>query len=117
MCMGTPLKVISINDMGMAECIDACNRAYYTAVQTVLLDGPPRVGDWMLVHIDTAIRCLCAAEAAQIANAIAAVEAASKGESFAHLIADLVDTEPQLPEHLRGEHAHGSHHSISEPSK
>lgn len=114
MCMGTPLKLISIDDMGIAECIDAADRAYFCRVQTVLLDVPPRVGDWILVHIDTAMRSIDEDEAIQIANAIAAVEAASKGEAFKHLVGDLLDREPQLPDHLRGEHAHGNHHTVSE---
>lgn len=114
MCMGTPLKVIAIDDMGMAECIDAANRAHFSRVQTVLLDTPPRVGDWVLVHIDTAMRSIGEDEATQIANAIAAVAAASKGESFRHLVADLFDREPQLPDHLQGDHGHGNHHLFNE---
>ena len=55
----------------------------------------------MLVHIDTAIRTLDAEEARQIDDALRGLEAAMRGESFDDHFADLINREPQLPEHLR----------------
>ncbi len=55
----------------------------------------------MLVHIDTAIRVLDAEEARLIDDALKGLEAAMRGENFDALFADLIDHEPQLPEHLR----------------
>lgn len=101
MCVGIPLCVQHIGDDGMAHCADAAGEAYAMPVHTALLDQPPQPGDWLLTHIDTAIRPLEAGEGQQIADALEAVRRASRGEDFEHLIADLVDREPQLPAHLR----------------
>ena len=44
-------------------------------------------------------------QGAMAADALEALEMAMRGESdFEHLFADLIDREPQLPEHLREEH-------------
>ncbi len=40
-------------------------------------------------------------KARQITDALRAVLAASEGAAFDHLIADLIDREPPLPEHLK----------------
>lgn len=71
------------------------------AVDTSLLDDPLQFGDWLLVHVNVAIRPLDALEARQIGDALQAVTAAASGQPFEHLIADLIDREPQLPDHLR----------------
>jgi hydrogenase expression/formation protein HypC len=71
-------------------------------VDVSLLEGVPAPGDWLLVHVGIAIRGLEPEEAGQIADALRAVDAAARGEPFEHLIADLIDREPQLPPHLRG---------------
>ncbi len=70
-------------------------------VETSLLEQPPQPGDWLLVHVNVAIRALDAGEAGQISDALLAVTRAAAGESFEHLLADLIDREPQLPAHLR----------------
>jgi hydrogenase expression/formation protein HypC len=102
MCIATPLQVNAIDcESGLARCSEFDGQAYPQAIQTALLDQPPATGDWLLIHVDTAIRTLEADEAEQIANALAAVAAASRGDPFEHLLADLIDREPELPEHLR----------------
>ena len=72
-------------------------------VDTSLLDRLPAVGDWLLVHVNIAVRAISQLEAQQIGDALQAVTAAASGQPFEHLLADLIDREPQLPEHLRQE--------------
>ena len=102
MCLGVPVTVVERSERGVL-CRDADGGVRRVDVQ--LLDAPPEVGDALLVHVDVALRPLDAAEARAIADALAAVEAAAAGRPYEHLIADLVDREPELPAHLRGEHA------------
>jgi len=70
-------------------------------VNTQLLDSPPVVGDWLMIHVDIAIQTLTEQAASDTADAILAVTRAARGESFEHLLGDLIDREPQLPAHLR----------------
>lgn len=112
MCIGTPLKVLTIDEAGWAQCAEACGQTYFQPVQTVLLDTTPKSGDWVLTHIDTAIRALSENEALQIVAALAAVKAASRGDPFEHLLADLIDREPELPVHLRAVKA-DTHHGVA----
>jgi hydrogenase expression/formation protein HypC len=96
MCLGVPMTVIETN--GMSALCE--RRGEQRRVSVLLLDQPP-VGAQVLVFIDNAVRLLDAEEARQIDNAIDGLAAASNGEAFNHLFADLIDREPQLPEHLR----------------
>jgi hydrogenase expression/formation protein HypC len=66
-----------------------------------LLVGPQQVGTRILVHIDSAIRPLDDEEAAQLDQALDGLAAALRGENFDSAFADLIEREPQLPEHLR----------------
>jgi hydrogenase expression/formation protein HypC len=103
MCLGIPMTVISAAN-GVASCaVDGEMRT----ISTLLLDGEPVPGDWLLVHQGTAMRLIDADEARAIGDALRAVIAAAEGRDFAHLIADLVDREPPLPEHLREAAAKG----------
>jgi hydrogenase expression/formation protein HypC len=95
------MRVLGIAENGLAQCADASGMPVAQAIQTALLDRPPVTGEWLLVHIDTAIRLLEAGEARLIADAIDAVQLAARGDRFEHLLADLIDREPQLPAHLR----------------
>lgn len=100
MCLGVPMQVIKA-DAHSARC------QWDTRFEDVSLAliGPVEVGQHVLVYLGSAIRVLSAEEAQQIANALLAVDHAAKGESFDHLIADLIDREPQLPPHLQAAHA------------
>jgi hydrogenase expression/formation protein HypC len=65
--------------------------------------GPQPAGTWVLAFQGAARRVLSAAEAAQTNAALDALEAAIAGEQdLGPFFADLLDREPQLPEHLRG---------------
>ena len=96
MCLGVPMTIIE-TDGASALCERRGDRRL---VSVLLLDQPP-VGAQVLVFIDNALRLLGAEEARQIDNAIEGLAAACNGEDFEHLFADLIDREPELPEHLR----------------
>ena len=111
MCIGVPMQVSVVSGAGTAVCVGGQEGSGARTVDTLLLDSPARPGDWLLVHVGVAIRALDAEEARQIADALRAVTAAAAGEPFEHLLADLIDREPQLPPHLRqpdaSERGHG----------
>jgi hydrogenase expression/formation protein HypC len=78
-----------------------CQRGEATRRVSTMLIGAQQPGTQVLVHIDTAIRVLEADEARLIEDALVGLDAAIRGEDFESLFADLIDREPQLPEHLR----------------
>ncbi len=98
MCVGIPLCVLAVEDQ-TALGRNAENQLRY--VNLALLDHAVEVGDWILVHGDTALYSLTPEEAAHISDALQAVALAARGEPFEHLLRDLIDREPQLPPHLR----------------
>lgn len=96
MCLGIPMTIRDGDDMSaLAE------RHGETRRVSMMLLGAQPAGTLVLVHIDTAVRVLEAAEAQLIDHALEGVAAALDGRSFDHLFADLVDREPQLPDFLR----------------
>ncbi len=101
MCVGIPMQVSTVPFAGTAMCVLDREDCAARNVDTLLLDRPARPGDWLLVHVGIAIRALDEEEARQIADALRAATAAAAGEPFEHLLADLIDREPQLPPHLR----------------
>jgi hydrogenase expression/formation protein HypC len=96
MCLGVPMRIVEGDELSAL-----CVRGDESRRVSMMLVGPQPVGTVVLVHIDTAIRVLDALEAQQIDDALKGLEAAMRGESFESLFADLIDREPQLPEHLR----------------
>ncbi len=100
MCVGIPMTVVQVDDL-KATCVPLLEGSAPSMV-TLALTGPVPVGGHVLVHLESAIRVLDAEEAGQIANALAAVTAAASGQPFDHLLADLIDREPQLPPGLDG---------------
>lgn len=99
MCLGVPMRIERFDgDLALCRAEGSAERR---AVSTLLLDASPSAGDWLLVHVNTAVRALSAEEARLITDALGAVAAAAAGDPFEHLIADLIDREPELPEHLR----------------
>lgn len=109
MCLGVPLRVCELLSPVAALCgyseVDSAPRQ----VNLALLEHPANIGDWLLVHVDIAIRTLPADEAAEISRALAALDAAAKGLPFEHLLADLFDREPELPAHLKPTYTEVSH--------
>jgi len=96
MCLGVPMTVIEGDDVTAL-----CARGDERRRVSVLLLGKQEVGAKVLVHIDSAVRVLDDEEAALIDKALVGLEAAMRGEDFESAFADLIDREPQLPEHLR----------------
>lgn len=100
MCIGFPMQVIASDEHG------ATVRAHDGERRIdMLLVGPQPPGTWVLEFHGAARRVLTAEEAAQTLDALAALDAAlndpSDSGAIDALFADLVDREPQLPEHLR----------------
>lgn len=68
----------------------------------MMLVGEQPKDTWLLVFLDTAREVISAEKAGQINDALEAMRLAMQGETdIDHLFADLVDREPELPEHLR----------------
>jgi hydrogenase expression/formation protein HypC len=96
MCLGIPMQVQSIEG-GYA----ICSGLGETRTVDMSLLGQQPVGSWLLVFVDVARELLDAQRAEQIGRAIQALSNASQGLPFDDLFADLLDREPQLPEHLQ----------------
>ena len=73
-----------------------------TRVDT-LLTGPLEAGQWILTFLGAAREVVSAEAAAQVGNALTALEAVLAGESvdLDACFADLANREPQLPPHMR----------------
>jgi hydrogenase expression/formation protein HypC len=99
MCLGIPMRMTRI-DGGYARCE---GRGEQRTVDIRLIDAPA-VGDWVLVFHAVARERLSEERARDVGRALDALEAALAGETDldAHF-ADLVNREPELPEHLRKE--------------
>ena len=72
MCLGTPRRVLAVDQDGAAAAVDGAGPA--ARVSLLALDGPVDVGDWVLVHAGFAVQRLGAEEGAAIAALIAAAE-------------------------------------------
>lgn len=96
MCLGLPMTIVETDGLS-ALCVYGTEQR---RVSVMLLSNPP-VGAKVLVYIDTAVRLLDDEEARLIGDAIEGLEAALNGENCDRYFADLIDREPQLPEHLR----------------
>jgi hydrogenase expression/formation protein HypC len=98
MCIGVPMQLLS-SASGRGLCEGRGNRE----TLDLMLVGEQPVGTWLLAFRGTAVRVLTADEARQTNGALDALEAALAGDDRidAHF-ADLVDRDPVLPVHLRG---------------
>ncbi|MGZ8219779.1 HypC/HybG/HupF family hydrogenase formation chaperone [Methylomagnum sp.] len=97
MCIGLPMRVIEAEEF-YALCE---GRGQVRRVDTRLV-GAQSVGSWLLVFLDAAREVLSPERAREVDDALQALEFAMAGNQFPeHLFADLIDREPQLPEHLR----------------
>lgn len=100
MCMGTPLKIVSLSaDGAWAECVSRDGSVAESL--DLRLVGPQPVGGWVLGFLGAAHSVLTEEEAAQVADALEAVALVQQGGSVDHLFADLVDREPELPDFLK----------------
>ncbi|MCP3392452.1 HypC/HybG/HupF family hydrogenase formation chaperone [Bradyrhizobium sp. CCGB12] len=96
MCLGLPMTIIETDGRSAL-----CEYGNQQRRISVMLLSEPSVGSKVLVCVDTAVRLLDADEARLIAQALDALYAILNGEDYDGFLADLIDHEPQLPEHLR----------------
>ena len=97
MCIGIPMRVMSVSDQGaIGE-----RRGERHALNTMLLDGV-EAGMWVLAFQGSAVRVMSPDEAERTEGALQALEAALAGaDRFDAYFGDLIDREPVLPPHLR----------------
>ncbi len=97
MCLGIPMQVVEA-DGNVATCR---GRQGLVRVDATLL-APVEPGEWLMIFLGHARERLPADEAARIDSALDALDAIQRGETdLDRYFPDLVDREPQLPEHLR----------------
>ena len=104
MCIGIPMQVIRADaDADGRGDFALCGEAAPGERVDMRLIGAQPVGTWILNFNGAARRVLDADEAAQIRDALGALDAALRGDvaGIDALFADLVNREPQLPDHLR----------------
>jgi len=96
MCIGLPMQVVAPGpNAAWCEGGGECRQVDMSLV------GEQVHGTWVMVFLDTAREVIDAARAAQVTAALAALEAALRGENVDRYFPDLVDREPQLPDFLR----------------
>ena len=96
MCIGVPHEII---ETGFTQA-RARSRSGEAVIDMALVGDQP-VGTHVLVFLGAAREVLDPLRAAQIADALEAMERVMAGDSnIDHLFADLIAREPQLPEHL-----------------
>ena len=97
MCLGVPVQVISTSP-GYA----ICDRDGEQVTIDMKLVGEQPPGTWVLVFLDAAREVIDEQKAMEISDALRALQLTFQGgHNVDHLFPDLVDREPQLPEHLR----------------
>lgn len=100
MCIGIPMQVAEPAGPGTAW----CERRGERLLIDMRLVGDAPAGSWVLVFQHAARERLDEGRARDIASAIEGLEAALAGHGdLDRHFADLVDREPELPEHLRRE--------------
>ncbi len=96
-CVGIPMQVIEADGN-----VAVCRGRHGTVRIDATLVTPVAPGEWLMTWLGAARAKLDADEAARIEQALDALEAVERGEiDLAKFFPDLVDREPQLPEHLR----------------
>ena len=98
MCIGLPFQVIQ-TERHKAYCQRGAEQRW---IDTSLV-GEVAPGDWLLVFLDAAREVLTAARAQQVEEAVSAIERVMAGHSvdLDDCFKDLVEREPQLPDHLK----------------
>lgn len=98
MCIGVPMQLVA-TDGGRAVGVGRGQRESLD----LMLVGEQPVGTWVLAFCGAARRVLGEDEARQTNAALDALEAVLAGASDVSIhFADLVEREPTLPEHLKG---------------
>ena len=98
MCIGTPMRIIATRDR-VAICSGRGSQEHIS----LALVGDLPVGTWILAFQGTAVRTMTDADAASTSAALDALEAVLQGEANVDAyFVDLIDREPMLPAHLKG---------------
>ncbi|EIJ32905.1 HypC/HybG/HupF family hydrogenase formation chaperone [Thiothrix nivea] len=96
MCIGIPMQIMAIDDR-----VALCREGGQQETIDISLLCDLKEGDWVLVYKGAAREYLPETRARQILQAVQALAAIRDGQDFEHFFADLIEREPQLPEHLR----------------
>jgi len=97
MCIGIPMQIDTCYGL-----IAHCNSEQGVEQVDISLVGPQPNGTWVLVFLGSAREVMSPEIARQTLDAISAMQSIMQGENnIEHLFADLIDREPQLPEHLQ----------------
>jgi hydrogenase expression/formation protein HypC len=98
MCVGTPMLVVA-TEATVAVCEGRGRREQID----LALVGEQPVGTWILAYQGSAVRTMTPDEAAQTSAALDALDAVLAGsDNVDAFFADLIDREPELPPHLKG---------------
>ena len=103
MCIGIPMRVVEA-EPGAAWCE---GRGERRRVNMALVGDQP-LGTWVLVFLDAAREVMDEEHAGLTNAALDALAAALRGENVDGYFRDLIEREPQLPEHLRPQAGEGS---------
>ena len=82
MCLGIPARLVA-GDTGHPDLVMVDMGGVSRAVNTGLLDEPPRPGDWVLVHMGFALSTMTAEEARDALAALGAEREAADREADA----------------------------------
>jgi hydrogenase expression/formation protein HypC len=98
MCVGTPMLIVAA-EATVAVCEGRGRREQID----LALVGEQPVGTWILAYQGSAVRTMTPDEAAQTSAALDALDAVLAGsDNVDAFFADLIDREPELPPHLKG---------------
>lgn len=101
MCIGIPMQVVETG-FGEARCKNG--EAIETIDTALVSDLEP--GEWVMVFLGAAREKISAEYAHQCRDALAALQTVmGGGNDYEHLIADLIDREPELPDFLKDENS------------
>lgn len=108
MCLATPMQVIR-----MEGSTALCQGRNGVERVDTLITGTLQPGQWILSFLGAAREVIDAERAAQVEDALTALESILHGAGSADAVihaafADLIDREPQLPEFLRPKLIQGS---------
>ena len=98
MCIGIPMRIIEAGQhSALCEGMGELKRIDLSLV------GMQATGTWVLTFLDAAREVLSDEKAAQITDALKALDIAMQGESegIDSLFSDLIGREPELPSHLK----------------
>ena len=96
MCIGVPMQVVEMRGVHAL-----CRADGREEMVDMLLVGEQPPGTWILNFLGAAREVLTPEAAEQTRAALVALGDVMQGNDVDHLFSDLVDREPELPEHLR----------------